>query len=127
MMRKRYEDGKFTIIYEHYTRPPNAINRFVTTLVEERLGHRLHMFLNARVGATICIDRENFAVCGACIMYVRKYMTGLCVGREECIKLIADRLAIPTLILDHRPASISCRELRELRSHRHTLYLCFYI
>jgi len=124
-MRKRYEVGRYLIIYEHYIRPPNAVNRFTSFLVEQRLGHRLHMFASARVGSAICIERDNFTVCATCIMYIRKYMTGLCVGREECIKTLSDTLAISTLILDHAPQSFSCRELRELRSPRHTLYLCF--
>lgn len=125
-MRRKYEDGKYLIVYEHYTRPPNAVNRFVTFLVEERLGHRLHTFAGIRVGSAICIDRADHTVQAACIVYTRKYMTGLCVGREECIKAIADRLGLFTVILDRIPTYLQCRELREIRSQRHILYLCFY-
>jgi len=125
-LRKEYDAGRYLIIYEHYKRPPNAVNRFATMLIEERLGHRLHMFSAGRVGAAICIEKDDFAVCATCTIYVRKYISGLCVGREECIKTLADHLSIPTLLLPFRP-SFQCKRLGELRSHRHTLYLCFYI
>ena len=118
-----YKIGEDKIIYERYTRPSGGINRFCGIILEELLGKRLHMYTAARIGSAIYLSK-NGVVEASCIIYMKKFMTGFCIGNIKYINKIRETLGLKTILsIYYIPG---CRETKVLRGERRTLYLCFY-
>jgi len=123
-----YEDGKHIILYETYNRNQRRpVNWFATLVFELARKEKLWMRRSVRAGAALCYDKEKLFPTALCIIYTRKFTTGLCVGEPEAIKLIVDKLVISTLILfDVKGIEDRCVYIAEdRRPNKKTLYICY--
>jgi len=82
---------------------------------------------NLRSGAAICYDKEKLFPTALCVVYARKFTTGLCVGEPEAIKLMAEKLAMPSLLLfDVKGIEDRCVYIAEdRRPNKKTIYICY--
>jgi len=117
--------GDDCILCEDYTRPSGGINRFAGIILEEVIGHRLHMFSATRIKACIYISRK-WVIPALCIIYCRKYMTGFCVGEDSYIDIMRKILHLKTIISPN-PYLQGYNEKREFRRRGpRSLYIYFY-
>jgi len=123
-----YEDNKHIILYETYNRNQRRpVNWFATLVFELARKEKLWMRRSVRAGAAMCFDKEKLFPTALCAVYSSKFTTGLCVGEPEAIKLMAEKLVMPSLLLfDVKGIEDRCVYIAEdRRPNKKTIYICY--